>query len=82
MQLANQKKAAELLTSSALIEKLGPIGEWNVIEAMLRATIIPNLPKYVIGELYNQLSIASWNNQRDYDISHKYASKAMKLEVS
>ncbi|MCB0422167.1 MAG: helix-turn-helix transcriptional regulator, partial [Bdellovibrionales bacterium] len=39
----DQKTAAELLSSSQLLEKLGPIHEWNVVEALLKATLIPNL---------------------------------------
>src|SRR6478735_23821 len=34
----DQKQAASLLASSSLLEKLGPIGEWNVIESLLKAT--------------------------------------------
>jgi DNA-binding Xre family transcriptional regulator len=30
--MEDQKIAAQLLTTSSLLEKLGPIGEWNVIE--------------------------------------------------
>jgi hypothetical protein len=57
---ADQKQAAQLLANSSLVDKLGPIGEWHVIESMLKAIIVPNLPLNVLGELYNQLTVASW----------------------
>ncbi len=60
----DQKVAAALLTSSSLIDKLGPIGEWNVIESLLKATLVPQLPISVLGELYSQLTIASWRQSK------------------
>mgnify|MGYP003394845959 CR=1 FL=1 len=60
----DQKQAAQLLAQSSLIEKLGPIGEWNVIESLLKATIVPGLPINTLGDLYNQLTIASWRQSK------------------
>lgn len=76
----DQKNAAQLLASSSLIGKLGPIGEWNVIEGLLRATIVPNLPTNVLGELYNQLTIASWR-QSKIDQADIYNRKAEELAL-
>lgn len=76
----DQKNAAQLLASSSLIEKLGPIGEWNVIEGLLKATIVPNLPTNVLGELYNQLTIASWR-QSKIDQADIYNKKAEELAL-
>ena len=36
--IEDQKSAAQLLASSSLIEKLGPIGEWDVIDWILSTT--------------------------------------------
>lgn len=74
----DQKIAAELLTQSSLIEKLGPIGEWNVIESLLKATILKNLPLDVLGQLYNQLTVASWR-QGKIDQAEIYNKKALEI---
>ncbi len=74
----DQRTAAALLTSSSLIEKLGPIGEWNVIESLLKATLVPNLPLNILGELYNQLTIASWR-QSKVDQAAIYNAKTQEI---
>ena len=74
----DQKNAANLIATSSLIDKLGPIGEWNVIESLLKATIVPNLPLNVLGELYNQLTIASWR-QSKIDQADLYNKKAEEI---
>lgn len=74
----DQKVAAALLLKSSLIDKLGPIGEWNVIESLLRATVVPNLPLNVLGELYNQLTIASWR-QSKIDQAAEYNAKSEEI---
>ncbi len=62
--LEDQKTAAEMIAASSLIEKLGPVGEWNVIESLLKTTLVPDLPLHVLGDLYNQLTIASWRQSK------------------
>lgn len=62
--LEDQKAAAKSLIQSSLIDKLGPIGEWDVIENLVKATLVENLPLNVLGELYNQLAIASWRQSK------------------
>lgn len=74
----DQKVAAALLVKSSLIDKLGPIGEWNVIESLLKATVVPNLPLNVLGELYNQLTIASWR-QSKIDQAAEYNAKSEEI---
>ncbi|MGZ3786714.1 MAG: helix-turn-helix domain-containing protein [Bdellovibrio sp.] len=74
----DQRNAASLIAASSLIEKLGPIGEWNVIEGLLKATIVPNLPLNVLGELYNQLTVASWR-QSKIDQADIYNKKAEEI---
>lgn len=74
----DQKRAAEMISSSQLMEKLGPIQEWDVLEALLKATIIPNLPAFVLGELYNKLSVACWR-QSKLDQASIYADKAHEI---
>ncbi len=74
----DQKNAASLIAASSLMEKLGPIGEWNVIEGLLKATIVPNLPASILGQLYNQLTVASWR-QSKIDQADIYNKKAEEL---
>ncbi len=83
----DQKIAASSLISSSFIDKLGPIGEWDVIENFLKATIVPNLPLNILGELYDQLTIASWRqskidpaalyNQKTEELARKSGDKTL-----
>jgi tetratricopeptide (TPR) repeat protein/DNA-binding Xre family transcriptional regulator len=74
----DQRTAAELLASSSVMEKLGPMGEWNVIESLLKATILQDLPLSVLGDLYNQLTVANWR-QNKIDQAALYNEKAMEI---
>lgn len=76
--MEDQKIAAQLLQTSSIIDKLGPIGEWNVIEGLLKAIIVPNLPLQVIGDLYNQLTIACWR-QSKIDQALTFNNKALEI---
>jgi DNA-binding Xre family transcriptional regulator len=76
----DQRIAAQAVTTSSLIDKLGPIGEWNVIESLLKATIVPNLPLNVLGDLYNQLCVASWR-QSKIDQAAIYNKKAKEIAL-
>lgn len=76
--IQDQKTAAALLVSSSLIEKLGPIGEWNVVESLLKATLVPDLPLNILGELYNQLCVASWR-QSKLDQAELFNQKAEEI---
>lgn len=77
----DQKIAAQLLASSSLFDKLGPVGEWNVIESLLKATIVPRLPRLVLGDLYNQLTVASWR-QSKIDSAQIYNRKALDIALA
>lgn len=76
----DQQTAARLLANSSLIEKLGPIGEWDVIEGLLKATVVPHLPLNILGELYNQLTVASWR-QSKIDQAEIYNRKAEEIAL-
>lgn len=76
--MEDQKAAASLLSSSSLIERLGPIGEWDVIESLLKATIVPQLPLNILGDLYNQLTVASWR-QSKIEQAEIYNAKALEI---
>ena len=74
----DQKQAAEALQSTQLIDKLAPIGEWDVLEKLLRATLIPSLPRPVLGEMYNQLAIACWRQNKIED-ARRFTLKAEEI---
>lgn len=65
-----QKNAAKLLMASSIVDKLGPIGEWNVIESLLKATIVENLPLSVLGEMYAQLTVSLWRQSKINEADH------------
>ena len=56
----DQHDAGRLLATSQLLERLGPIGEWDVAESLIRAVAVPGLPVHVLGELHNRLCVACW----------------------
>jgi len=60
----DQRAAAALLATNALLDRLGPVGEWDVIESLLKAVAVPDLPLHVLGTLYNRLCIACWRQSK------------------
>ena len=60
----DQRTAATLLATSTLLDKLGPVGEWDVIERLLKAVAVPDLPVHVLGTIYHQLSVACWRQSK------------------
>lgn len=87
----DQKAAAALLVTSSLLDKLGPIGEWNVIESLLKATLVANLPLHLLGDLYAHLTIASWRqgkieqaelyNQKLFEIATRSQSENLRARA-
>jgi len=66
----DQRAAAALLATSTLIDKLGPVGEWDVIESVVKAVAVPDLPLHVLGTLYNQLCVACWRQDKLDEAEH------------
>ena len=60
----DQRAAAGLLATSSLLDTLGPVGEWDVIERLLKAVAVPDLPLHVLGTIYHRLSIACWRQSK------------------
>ena len=56
----DQRAAGLALAGSTLIDRLGPVGEWDVIEQLVKAAAVPDLPLHVLGRLYHQLCVACW----------------------
>ena len=61
---ADQAHAAQLLASGVLIDKIGPVGDWDVIETLIKAIAVPQLPAHVLATLYNQLCVACWRQSK------------------
>lgn len=60
----DQRAAGIALAGSALVDRLGPVGEWDVIEQLVRAAAVPDLPLPVLGRLYHQLCVACWRQDK------------------
>jgi tetratricopeptide (TPR) repeat protein len=71
-------EAARFIEQEALTESLGTVGQWRMLEAMIRATMQPELPLSTLGQLYNQLSIAAWR-QSHIGRAEPYAAKALEI---
>lgn len=56
----DQRRAGQALAASPLLDRLGPVGEWDVAEQLFRAAAVPDLPVHVLGRLYHQLSVTCW----------------------
>ena len=83
----DQRAAAALLATSTLLDKLGPVGEWDVIERLMKAVAVPDLPLHVLGTIYQRLSIACWRqsklaeaevyNRAAFDAAQRCGDKAL-----
>ena len=60
----DQRRAGAALATSQLLDRLGPVGEWDVAEQLIRAAAVPDLPVHVLGRLYHQLSVACWRQDK------------------
>lgn len=73
-----QKAAAKLIEQENLLEILTPTGKWPLLEGLIKASMEPNLPVSLLGQLYNFLCIAAWR-QSHLEKSESYLEKAMKI---
>jgi tetratricopeptide (TPR) repeat protein len=54
------------------------VGEWDVIEQLIKASAVPDLPVHVLGRLYHQLSVACWRQDKLAEAAvHNQAALAM-----
>lgn len=60
----DQRAAGLALADSTLLDRLGPVGEWDVIEQLIKAAAVPDLPLHVLGRLYHQLCVACWRQDK------------------
>ena len=60
----DQRAAGLALAASALLDRLGPVGEWDVVEQLVKASAVADLPVHVLGRLYHQLCVACWRQDK------------------
>ena len=73
-----QAIAAELIVQENLLSTLTPLGQWPLLESIVKATLQPNLSLPVMGKLYNLLSICSWR-QSEIESVLGFANKAYEI---
>lgn len=73
-----QKIAAKLIEQENLLEILTPTGKWPLLEGLIKASIEPNLPLSLLGQLYNFLCTSAWR-QSDLEKAEMYLNKAMEI---
>lgn len=73
-----QSVAADLIVQENLLATLTPLGQWPLLESIVKATMQPNLPLPVMGKLYNLLSICSWRQNR-IEKAEGFANKALEI---
>lgn len=73
-----QKAAAKLIEQENLLEILTPTGKWPLLEGLIKASMEPNLPFSLLGQLYNFLCIAAWR-QSNLDKAELYLKKAIEI---
>lgn len=50
-----QEEAAQAIAAEKLLETLHPSHQWKLLESLIKATLQPDLPLPLLGQLYNQL---------------------------
>lgn len=75
----DQRRAGQALAASQLLDRLGPVGEWDVAEQLIRAAAVPDLPVDVLGRLYHQLCVACWRQDK---LAEAAAHNATTLELA
>jgi tetratricopeptide (TPR) repeat protein len=78
MPETEQVEAVRWIERESLLEILGPLGEWPMLESLIRSAMRPDIPLATLGQLYNQLSIAAWR-QSKLQRGEKYAARAMEI---
>ncbi len=73
-----QATAAELIVQENLLSTLSPLGQWPLLESIVKSTMQPNLPLPVMGKLYNLLSVCSWR-QDEIEKAKGFATKALSI---
>lgn len=75
-----QKEAAKLIEKENLLELITPSGKWDLFEGIIKASMEPNLPLPLLGQLYNFLCISAWRKS-ELDKANKYLDKAKEISI-
>lgn len=75
-----QKEAAKLIEKENLLELITPSGKWDLFEGIIKASMEPNLPLPLLGQLYNFLCISAWRKS-DLEKANKYLDKAKEISI-
>ncbi len=76
-----QRAAGHALAAARLLDRLGPVHEWDVAERLLKAITVPDLPRGVLGELYLQLTEACWRQDKLAE-AERHAARAFDIATS
>ncbi len=60
----DQLAAAELLRGASLLDRLGPVGQWETLEKLLKSAVVSGLSDEARGDFLNSLSIALWRQDK------------------
>ena len=60
----DQRVAGRALAQAGVLDRLGPLHQWGVAESLLKATAVSDLPPVVLGNLYYQLGVACWRQNK------------------
>jgi tetratricopeptide (TPR) repeat protein len=74
----DHKAAAEVLRQPDILDRLGPTGNWDSVEKLLRTTLVSALSPALRGGILNNLSIASWRQGKIAQAA-EYANKAREI---
>ncbi len=70
-----QRAAGIAIAGACLLERLGPVHDWDVTERLIKAVAVPDLPLAVLGRLYHQLCVACWRQDKlDEAAAHNRAA--------
>lgn len=69
-----QRAAGAALAAGHLLDRLGPVHEWDVAEQLLKAVALPDLPAAVLGRLLHQLAVACWRQDKLDDAARHNAT--------
>ena len=70
--------AARHIQRESLADTLAPSGNWQMLESLIRVVLRPDLPLVILGDLYNQLSVAMWR-QSNIRRAEIYARRALEI---
>lgn len=73
-----QRAAGAALAAGHLLDRLGPVHEWDVAEQLLKAVAVPDLPAAVLGRLLHQLAVACWRQDK-LDDAARHNAEALAL---